>query len=121
PALADWPQLPQSMGGAAAEVVNCIREVQPQGVPSLVGYSWAGLLAFEVARQLSKTEGIHCFTALIGTEAPLRPMNFISRLAYFGRYFPPWLWNLIMDHKNRWQRLAHWREMARGTKQNLVE
>jgi amino acid adenylation domain-containing protein len=121
PAFGDLSRLPQSMEEAAAEVVHWIRNVQPQGVPSLVGYSWAGLLAFEVARQLEKTEGIHCFTALIGTEAPMYPTNFTSRLTHFVRYFPPWLWNLITDHKNRWQRLMQWREMARGTKQNLVE
>jgi amino acid adenylation domain-containing protein len=121
PAFGDLSRLPQSIEEAAAEVVRWIRKVQPQGVPALVGYSWAGLLAFEVARQLAKTEGIHCFTALIGTEAPLRPMNFTSRLTYFGRHFPSWLWNLITDRKERWHRLMRWREMAREIEQKLAE
>jgi thioesterase domain-containing protein len=121
PAFGDLSRLPQSMEEAAAEVVRWIRKVQPQGVPFLVGYSWAGLLAFEVARQLAKSEGIHCFTALIGNEAPMRPTNFTSRLTHFVRFFPAWLWNLITDHQERWQRLMRWREMAWETKRNMAE
>jgi hypothetical protein len=77
PALADLSRLPQSMEEAAAEVVSWIRKIQPQGVPALVGYSWAGQLAFEVARQLFQAEGISCFTALIGSEAPTPQSNLI--------------------------------------------
>ena len=121
PALEELSRLPQSMEEAAAEIVPWIRKIQPQGAPALVGYSWAGLLAFEMARQLAKTEGIHCYTALIGTIAPLRPMTFISRLTHFARYFPPWFWKLITDNEHRRQRLMRWWEMARITRQNLME
>ena len=121
PALADLSRLPQSMEAAATEVVHWIRTVQPHGAPALVGYSWSGLLAFEVARQLADTEGIRCYTALIGTPAPMRPANFIFRLTHFIRYFPPWLWRLLTDQQNRWRRLLRWREMARGMEQSLVE
>jgi thioesterase domain-containing protein len=121
PALNDLSRLPQSMEAAAAEVLHYIRKIQPQGVPSVVGYSWAGLLAFEVARQLSNSERIQCYTALIGTPTPIQPTNFVSRFTHFVRYFPSWLWNLITDHKNRLRRFMRWREMARGTKQSLVQ
>ncbi len=121
PALEDFSRLPQSIEEAAAEVVRWIRKVQPQGAPSLVGYSWAGLLAFEVARQLAQAEGICCFTALIGPMAPMRPTHFTSRLAHFVRYFPPWLWNLITDQKDRGWRIMRWREMAARTRENLAE
>jgi amino acid adenylation domain-containing protein len=121
PALDDLSRLPQSIEEAAAEVVRCIRKVQPQGVPSLVGYSWAGLLAFEVARQLAKTEGILCYMALIGTTAPIQSTNFISRFTHFVRYFPLWILHLTMDRENRWRRLLHWQKMARRTKRTLAE
>jgi amino acid adenylation domain-containing protein len=121
PALEDLSRLPVSMEAAAAEIVGCIRKIQPQGIPALVGYSWAGLLAFEVARQLAKQGGISCFTALVGADAPMWPTNFASRLAHFARTFPPWLWHLVTDRENRWQRLSRWRRMAGRTKQNLSE
>jgi amino acid adenylation domain-containing protein len=122
PALEDVSRLPQSIEEAAAEIVHYIRTVQPQGDLSLVGYSWSGLLVFEVARQLEKTEGVQCFTALIGTEAPMwRSTSFASRFMYFVQHFPVWFWNWITDHKNRWQRLMRWREMAREAKQNLAD
>jgi thioesterase domain-containing protein len=121
PALENLSRLPQSMEAAAAEVIRLIRKIQPHGAPALVGYSWAGLLAFEVARQLAKSEGIQCYTALIGTTAPMRPTNLFSRLTHFARYLPPWLWHLATDAENRRQRLLRWREMLRGTHQNLAE
>jgi thioesterase domain-containing protein/acyl carrier protein len=121
PALEDLSRLPRSMEEAAAEVVPWIRKIQPRGAPSLIGYSWGGLLAFEVARQLAVTDGIQCFTGMVGTSAPMRPTNFASRLSHLFRYFPPWLWNLTTDHKRRWRRLHRWREMALATKQSLAE
>jgi thioesterase domain-containing protein len=121
PALENLSRLPQSMEEAAAEVVRWIRKVQPQGVPSLVGYSWTGLLAFEVARQLAQQEGVSCFTAMIGSCAPGWPTSFVSRLTHIVRNFPAWLWSLIWDGENRWQRLSRCLGMARRTKQFLVE
>ncbi len=121
PALVDLSRLPPSMEAAAAEVVRWIRKVQPHGAPALVGYSWAGLLAFEVARQMSDAGGIRCCTVLIGTPAPVRPANFFFRIVHFSRYFPTWLWHLVTDRQNRRQRLLRWREMARGMEQSLVQ
>ncbi len=121
PALEDVSRLPASIEAAAAEVVRCIRQVQPHGAPALVGYSWAGLLAFEVARQLEQAEGVHCFTALIGPDAPMRPTNPVSRAVHFGRHFPAWLGRLIRERESRAQRLRRWREMARSTQQSMTE
>jgi len=119
--LEDPSRLPPSMELAAAEVLGCIRKLQPQGVPALVGYSWAGLLAFEVARQLAAQEGICCFIALVGADAPVWPTNFASRGAHFARTFPQWLCHLIGDRENRRQRVARWQGMAGHVKQNFAE
>jgi thioesterase domain-containing protein len=121
PALENLARLPQSMEDAAAEVIRIIRKAQPHGVPSLIGYSWAGTLAFEVARQLAINEGIKCDTFLIGTAAPVRPATLISRVTDFTGYFPPWLWNFITDHKHRRLRLARWWKMVRKVKDNPVD
>lgn len=121
PALEDLSCLPDSMEDAAAEVVHWIRQIQPDGAPALVGYSWGGLLAFEVARQLAQTDGSSCFTALIGTGSPMRPTNFASRLAHFAINFPHWVGNLVTDRENRWRRLSRWQDMARVAKRHLAE
>ena len=121
PALDNLSRLPSTMESAATEVCQWIRKIQPQGVPALAGYSWSGQLAFEVARQWFEQEKIHCYTALIGTPAPLEEVDLLSRLIHFIQFFPPWFWHLITDHKNRSKRLLRWREMAQGMKQSLVE
>jgi thioesterase domain-containing protein/acyl carrier protein len=121
PALEDVSRLPQSLEEAAADVVRWIRKAQPTGAPALLGYSWAGLLAFEVARQLAEADGVQCFTAMVGTIAPMRSTNRTSRAWHFARYFPPWLWNLATDDQRRGTRLLRWREMAQATKKNLAE
>jgi amino acid adenylation domain-containing protein len=121
PALENLAKLPSSLEAAAAEIVGWIRKIQPHGRPALVGYSWAGLLAFETARQLAAQAKISGFTALIGADAPMRPTTISNRLTHFIRNFPPWLWHLIADQENRWRRIADWQKMARSTKQNLTD
>lgn len=121
PALNDLSRLPQTMEEAAADAVRWIRKAQPQGVPSLLGYSWGGLLAFEVSRQLAQSSGIQCYTAMIGTLAPMRSTNGISRLSHFIRYFPLWLKTLVADGQYRRQRLLRWREMIWATRRSLTK
>jgi thioesterase domain-containing protein len=119
PALEDMARLPQSIEQAAAEVIPWIRKIQPEGAPALVGYSWAGLLVFEVARQLREKEGVQCFTALIGSSAPVPIKNISYRLQHFTRNFPNWFRDLLTDQEGRGRRLTRWREMALTTKDSL--
>jgi thioesterase domain-containing protein len=114
PALADASQMPSSIEAAAAEVIRSIREVQPEGIPALVGFSWSNLLAFEVARQLAKKEGVACFTALIGADAPLRQTNTFSRVAHFTWNLAPWILHYIQNEENPWRRILRWQKFARG-------
>jgi thioesterase domain-containing protein len=107
PALDNLSRLPASMEDAAREIVRSIRSIQPQGTPALVGYCWAGQLAFAVSRQLAETEGLDCFTAAIGTDAPRRPAGAAFRAAHFLRYFPNWLWGLLRDTENRQRRIKN--------------
>lgn len=105
PALEDLSRLPDSMEAAAAEIVRSIRTIQPQGAPALVGYCWAGQLAFAVARQMAQTGGGHNFVAAIGSDAPRRRVNFGFSIIHFIRYFPVWLGTLLMDSENRRRRI----------------
>ncbi len=121
PALENMARLPQSIEQAAAELIPWIKKIQPKGAPALVGYSWSGLLVYEVARQLKQTDGVECFTVVIGSSAPVPVKSFTYRLKHFMRNLPSWFWNLATDHQGRRQRLARWRDMAATTKQNLSE
>lgn len=107
PALDSVARLPSSIEEAAADIIQCIRKIQPQGAPALVGYCWAGQLAFAVARQLARTEGAHGFTAAIASDAPRRPTTAAFRAVHFIRNFPNWLWELFQDTKNRRQRVRN--------------
>jgi amino acid adenylation domain-containing protein len=119
PALKDLARLPDSIEKAAEEGVRWIRQVQPHGTPALVGYSWAGLLAFEIARQLAHAEGISCFTALIGTGAPILPTTLGSRFWHVTATFPQWTWKLMTHQGYRRRRLSRWLDMAINTKNAL--
>jgi pimeloyl-ACP methyl ester carboxylesterase len=111
--------LPDSIENAAAEGLRWIRQVQPDGTLALVGYSWGGLLAFEMARQLAHAEGISCFTALIGTGAPLLPTTLGFRLWHLTTALPQWMWELLTHRDHRRRRLSRWLDMAINTKNAL--
>lgn len=116
PAYEDPRLLPQSIEEAATEALAWIRKIQPQGAPALIGYSWGGLLGFEIARQLWHRNGTACFCAMLGTSAPPRPTSAIFRMRHFATAFPAWLMQLLRDTRNLTRRLSRWREMARNTR-----
>jgi thioesterase domain-containing protein len=53
----------------AAHFVGVMREIQPHGPYILGGYSWGGMIAFEMAQQLHKKEEAVEFLAIIDTPA----------------------------------------------------
>ncbi len=96
-ALEDPDKLPPSIEEAAQRVVAWIRATNPKSTPALVGYSWGGILAFEVARQWFLSEGAAPFLALIGTPAPRRKTTTAFRIWHFTRWLPSWAWHLAAD------------------------
>ena len=70
-----------------------------------MGYSWSGLLAFEVARQWQQQGKGTPFVGLVGTATPVPPTTLGSRLWHFTRWFPHWLYRLGLDRANRRRRL----------------
>ncbi len=116
PALADLGRLPASIEDAAEEVRGLIRQIEPKGVPAIVGYSWGGLLAFEVSRQFNQAEGISCFTGLIGSDTPTRPVSLAYKSFRLASALPQWLWGLATDRSKRAQRLTNWRYMVLNAK-----
>ena len=121
PALGSLERLPVSIEAAAEEVRQWVRRIQPQGVPALLGYSWGGLLAFEVSRQLAQAEGISCFTGLVGSEAPTPVPTSLSQTTNFIRYWPGWLWRMMTERAEPSMRLSKWRNMLRHAKWSFVD
>ena len=89
-ALDDLNKLPQSLEEAGARALHSIREWHPDCVPALVGYSWGGMLAFEVARQWLRGGGSAPFVAMISAAAPRRRTTPAYRVWHFFRWLPAW-------------------------------
>src|SRR4029077_1375038 len=101
PALHQLERKPASIEAAAREVRVLLRAFAPKGPFSLRGFSWAGLLVFEVARQCAEEDGYSPFCALLGTAAPARRRNFFGRLAHALSWLPGWTWRLIREPGSR--------------------
>jgi amino acid adenylation domain-containing protein len=90
-ALDDLNQLPKSLEEAGASALRSIRERCPDCLPALIGYSWSGMLAFEIARQWLRREGVAPFVAMIGAPAPRRRTTTVCRVWHLFRWLPAWL------------------------------
>jgi arthrofactin-type cyclic lipopeptide synthetase C len=74
----------RTIEGAASRLVRMIRTVQPEGPYWLVGWSLAGTLAYEVAKQLTGADESIAFLGLIDTYFRLpRPRLDIEEFAQF--------------------------------------
>lgn len=101
PGLEDLSKLPQTMEEAGARALKLITEVQPSRAPILIGYSWAGYLAFEVARQWQARDGTRPLVAMIGTPGPRRPTTTLYRIWHFFRWLPSWVIEKARDGSRR--------------------
>ena len=104
-ALHHVDRVPDSIETAARQVRALLREAFPRGPFALVGFSWAGLVAFEMARQYAHEEDFIPFCALLGTLAPPHRPPLAARLFHAVRWLPTWAWRLLQDRGHRWHRL----------------
>jgi len=118
PALDDISKTPDSIEAAANEALALIRQVQPEGAPAILGFSWAGILAFEIARQLSKKQEEPGFTGLIGTSCPLELNSLYLQSVHFIKSSIQWGWNLILNRQLRLKYLPQWQEVSAEIKQS---
>lgn len=91
PGMEDLSKLPQTMEEAGAQALKLISEIHLDHPPILVGYSWAGYLAFEVARQWQERESTKPLVVMIGAPGPRRPTSVWYRIWHFFRWLPAWL------------------------------
>jgi amino acid adenylation domain-containing protein len=116
-AVRDPAALPESMEKAAVDVIAQIRRVTGDPAPALLGFSWSGLLAFEVARQWPGDA--QPFIGMIGTHSPIRRLGFAGRAGHFLRWTPPWLWRAAKE-KHYWlTRLSRFFDVVRRAKATL--
>lgn len=120
PALHDPSRTPESIEAAARQVRGWIRQRVPTGEYGLIGYSWGGLLGFEIARQCAEEEGFNPFCALIGTQAPLRSPTRIERLAHTARWTPRWAARALLDHRHWALRLSRTTRFLREFRRNFT-
>ena len=99
--LEDLSKLPHTMEEAGTRAVKLITEAHPHHTPILIGYSWAGYLAFEVARQWHARTGVAPFVALVGTPGLRRPTTAMYRAWHFVRWLPAWLIEKAREGTNR--------------------
>ncbi|WP_081317056.1 non-ribosomal peptide synthetase [Xanthomonas translucens] len=69
-----WPDpLPASLEALAAQMVELIQQVQPQGPYRLLGYSSGGLLAYAIAQHLGMHDQSVPFVGLLDCDLPSAP------------------------------------------------
>jgi amino acid adenylation domain-containing protein len=108
PAYFDQAMAPASMEEAASRIVSLLRERFEErfggSAPMLVGYSWAGWLAVEVARQWMEQGGAQPYVCVLGMPAPYRRLSRWGKLAHMLRWLPFWIWDVLRDGST-WRRL----------------
>ena len=104
PAYFDKTKVPASMEEAASRVVTLLKDQFQCTAPALVGYSWAGWLTFEVARQWMEQGGEAPYVCVLGMPAPYQRLSRWGKLFHLIRWFPIWLWDVLRDG-SAWSRL----------------
>ena len=99
--LEDLDKLPPTMEEAGTRALKLITEAHPHHAPILIGYSWAGYLAFEVARQWRARHGTAPFVVLVGTPGLRRPTTAAYRAWHFVRWLPAWVVEKFRDGTDR--------------------
>ena len=107
-----------SFEALAADYVAEIRALQPSGPYRLGGYSSGGLIAFEMARQLTAAGQAVALVALLDSYAPAAPgqtrwnLEAVSNLL---RSMPHWLRDLSrLERQQILSRVRRWRRSARS-------
>ncbi len=81
----------------AACYIHYIREVQPKGPYKIGGYSFGGLVAFEIARQLTLAGETVSHLIIFGTDVPIAVSNpkLFKCFEFFSQYYADFYNNLV--------------------------
>ncbi len=115
PSVISGEIVPGSLEEAAATIVSLMRSTTDDPRPAVLGYSWGGLLAFEVARQWTNLRGQQPFVGIIGALPPLHHVTNRVRFLHFIRWFPRAVWHVLHERRTWKKRLFRIRELAHRT------
>jgi thioesterase domain-containing protein len=81
----------------ASYYIEYIREVQPKGPYKIGGYSFGGLVAFEIARQLTLSGEAVSRLIIFGTDVPISISNpkMFKTLEFFSQYYADFYKNMV--------------------------
>jgi amino acid adenylation domain-containing protein len=88
--LGDRNQRPRSVDQAVSDIRNAIVEHRPEGPWILMGYSWAGVLAYETAIRLFRESDGVPLVIMVETLAPLASFSVFDRMLHLFRTVPGW-------------------------------
>jgi amino acid adenylation domain-containing protein len=92
-----------SIESLAAAYVKKVREVQPQGPYYLTGHSTSGIVAYEMAQQLSAQGDRVACLAILDTQLHPPPVDFRARpLVYFANRLRHHAGQLARRHPSQW-------------------
>ncbi|HYO78431.1 MAG TPA: thioesterase domain-containing protein [Thermoanaerobaculia bacterium] len=108
----DRDSLPRTLAALAACYADAIRATQPTGPYYLAGYSAGGMVAYELARQLTRAGDRVAFLGLLDTAATRHPAPVWKRygryLAIFRRRPRATAWRYLLGLGTRAVWLARW-------------
>ncbi|MBS0644021.1 MAG: amino acid adenylation domain-containing protein [Proteobacteria bacterium] len=115
PGPPDGP-LPASIEALAAQYCRTLCQLQPDGPICLAGYSFAGIVAYEMARQLAETGRETRFLGIIDTGpdsvGPRTAAALLRDGLHLLRNLPRW----VRDEIGRGPAVAHWLALARSAR-----
>lgn len=88
--LGDANRLPRSVDQAVSDIRTAIVEHNPEGPWILMGYSWAGVLAYETAIRLIRESKTVPLLIMVETLAPLASFSVLDRMLHLVRTVPGW-------------------------------
>lgn len=88
-AVWDRTQLPPDVDHAVADIAAAIRRHRPEGPWILVGFSWAGVLAYETAARLAR-DSTPPLVIMIETLAPWTSFSTVDRIRHVLMTVPAW-------------------------------
>jgi amino acid adenylation domain-containing protein len=114
PALGDLSKTPATMEAAADAGLKALGAFGVSGPYHFVGYSWAGLIAFEAARQLTALNKPPGFVALIGSFPPAPAKSRSADVTLVARRLPRVAWRVILGAQEApWKH--YWRKRTGKT------
>jgi thioesterase domain-containing protein len=99
-----------SLREMAASITAAIEEQHPQGPIYLLGYSFGGPLAVEVARQLVERGQLVPLVAIVDQPPTRSSFGYLFRIIHFLKHAGPWVWQIGTRFvKDANQRSNYWK------------